>query len=455
MNRYNAIVMIVIGFLSYGEGSESLSNEGTISTESVTEPTGSGKFSPQKSSKTALSKKEMVKEKEGALRKRLSNSITKEISYLAKNRAAFKVFSKEPLMCAALSRKGSYYALGSKKGNVLIGDAKTGKEGGTLSGHTAAVSWVTFSSDSTLLLSCSMDTTAKLWDRSTMKLMHTLSGHKGVLFTGSFSLDGKRVITGAADNTVKVWDVTTGKLIKTFPLGFCVDAVSLCDGGSAVCATSLNGIAKKWEVDQGEQVASVRGPRGPLVVSEFTPDGRRVFSGTYIGKIIEWSPHTGKILQRITLGEHLKIFALALSSNPTKLLVGCSDGTGRLIDSGSGKELVRLIGTTQSLQSVALTKEGKRALTVSHEGTARLYDLSMEKLKKLQQTVTQEQARFLKEAYVARRKGNPLSLMSSAQCAVLSSFDASLIPFLKGAFSLQVDPSSERASLQAKKDILE
>ncbi len=451
MNRHTVIFMVVMGFLPFMKGSEQGGAVEQAPTESIKQPVVTG----QGPSKKKLLKDSKAQEEKKALHDRLTASVAKEISYLCKNRSAFIQFSKEPFMCAALSRKGNYYALGSKKGTVISGDAKTGKEQGIFSGHKAAVSWITFSPDGTKILTCSMDMTAKLWDRSTRKLEHTLSGHKGILFTGSFSPDGTRIVTGSADRTVKVWDAGTGKLISTVPLGFCVDAVSFSDEGASLYATSLNGSAKKWKSTGGEQEDSVRGPQGPLAVSEFSHDGTRVFSGTFIGTVIEWNPRTGKVLRTTTLGEHLKVFALALCGKARKILAGCSDGTGRLIDSASGKEIMRLIGTKQSLQSVALSGDAQRALTVSYEGTARLYDLSLDVIKRLQATLTDEQAAFLKEAYQARLKGTPLAVISRAQCAVLVSFDEPAVSYLKDAFLLYVDPSSERAAIHAKKDILE
>ena len=461
MNRFTLIFMIVIGNLPYANGSEQVTTAKIASRKSLIDSASKGQGLPEKKlaksqkTKEAKAQEKKIEEKKRALQERLAATITQEISYLSKNRGALKLFPNKPLMCAALSRRGSYYALGSKKGAVFIGDAKTGTEKGTLSGHEAAVTWIAFSPDGSKLLTCSMDSTAKLWDRATMKLEHTLSGHKGVLFTGSFSPDGRRVVTGSFDRTVRVWNVKTGKVMNIFPLGFCVDAVSFADEGAYLYATALNGSVKKWKSTGGEQIRSVRGPQGPLAVSEFSLDGTRVFSGTYIGTVIEWNPRTGKILQTIDLGEHLKIFALALSGKMTRVLAGCSDGTGRLIDRASGKEIMRLIGTKKSLQSVALSVAAERAITVSHDGTARLYDLSMDSLNRLKETVTQEQALFLKEAYKARLKKAPLALLSRVQCDLLLSFEKPLVSYLKDAFLLQVDPSSERASIDAKKDILE
>lgn len=385
--------------------------------------------------------------------KKLLATVKQELAYLAKNRGPFKLFPYTTCSCCALSYTGRFYAVGLKAGDVVIGSAVSGKEQRRLSGHTAVISWIAFSPDDSKVLTCSNDTTAKLWDRSTGEVLHTLSGHGSILFTGSFNPEGTRIVTGSADRTVSVWNVETGKRLITFPLGFYVDAVSFCDKGKAVCATSLNGMSKRWDRN-GEELFSARGPRGPLAVSEFNRTGTNLFSGTFVGTVIIWDPLSGKTQKTIDLGSHLKIFALAMSKKATMILAGCSDGTGRVIRRASGKECMRLIGARSALQSVAISLEKQRALTVSSKGRACLYNLSVKPLNRLKASLTSQQAAFLKEAYAAHKKGNPFPIVNTADCETLMSFGNALVPYLKEAFLLAVDPACEKATKKAQDVVL-
>ena len=66
-----------------------------------------------------------------------------------------------------------------------------------------------------MIISGSRDTTVKLWNAKTGKIIHTLEGHTDFVTSVAWSCDGKMIISGSGDTTVKIWDVKTGKIIHT------------------------------------------------------------------------------------------------------------------------------------------------------------------------------------------------------------------------------------------------
>ena len=74
----------------------------------------------------------------------------------------------------------------------------------SLRGHVAEVYQVVWSSDSRMILSCSKDSTIKLWDIKTKKMKMELPGHLDEVFTVDWSPSGDKAASGSKDKTLKM-----------------------------------------------------------------------------------------------------------------------------------------------------------------------------------------------------------------------------------------------------------
>jgi WD40 repeat protein len=124
-----------------------------------------------------------------------------------------------PILAIALSPNGQLLATGggesvdqntSKDTSIKLWDSKTGKLLGTLEGHTSPISSIAIAPDGQTLVSVA--DSIKIWNLKTKQLLHTLPGGSGSI---AISPDGQKLVTAAWDHSVKLWNLRTGTLLKT------------------------------------------------------------------------------------------------------------------------------------------------------------------------------------------------------------------------------------------------
>ncbi|KAH0785939.1 notchless protein [Histomonas meleagridis] len=94
-----------------------------------------------------------------------------------------------------------------------------------LTGHTKAVNHIVFSPNGYWLATASFDKTVKLFDGKSGKFVCTLGKgrgrhtgmHLGPVYRLAWSADSRKLISGSSDTTLKVWDITTQKLLRDLP----------------------------------------------------------------------------------------------------------------------------------------------------------------------------------------------------------------------------------------------
>jgi WD40 repeat protein len=271
----------------------------------------------------------------------------------------------------ALSNDGRRLLTASGDSTARLWDVETGKTLQTFKGHMADVTCAALSADGRRVLTGSWDKTARLWDVETGKTVRTFSGHTSYLKSVALSGDGRRAMTGCDDKTARLWNVQTGESLKTFPGHEAVGASSVAlnaDGRRAL--TSCSSWARVWDTETGKPIQTFSGETSYVA---WTKDGRRVLTGGW-GTAQLWDGVTGKPVQTFT-SRAKSIWCMALSADGRRALTNSKDNTARLWDLGTGKTIQTFKGHPYHMTSVALSIDGQRALTGSVDKTARLWDV--------------------------------------------------------------------------------
>jgi uncharacterized protein with WD repeat len=251
-------------------------------------------------------------------------------------------------------------------GTVKVWDAKTGQEIHTLKGHKSSVHSVAFSPDSKRIVSGGGGT-VQVWDAKTGQEIHTLKGHKSSVHSVAFSPDSKRIVSCGGE-TVQVWDAETGQATLTLK-GHSSTVLSVSfspDGKRIVSSCGCVGLSlappppevKVWDADTGQQTLTFNGHRDPITSVSFSPDGKRIVSGSLDETAILWNAATGQEL--LTLKGHTDyVTSVAFGPDGKRIVSASNDRTVKVWDAVTGQEILTLRGHLSGVRSVAFSPDGR------------------------------------------------------------------------------------------------
>ena len=264
--------------------------------------------------------------------------------------------------------------------NAKLDAADLGIAERTFKGHNSSVSSVSFSSDGKFIASGSLDSTVKLWEISTGKLIKDFKGHNSDVFSVSFSSDGKFIASGSYDHTVKLWEVSTGKLIKDFK-GHNSDvfSVSFSSDGKFIASGSYDHTVKLWEVSTGKLIKDFQGHNSSVSSVSFSSDGKFIASGSYDHTVKLWEVSTGKLIKDFQ-GQNSFVNSVSFSSDGKFIASGSPDSTVKLWEVSTGKLIKDFQGHNSSVSSVSFSSDGKFIASGSKDSTVKLWEVSTGKL---------------------------------------------------------------------------
>lgn len=213
-------------------------------------------------------------------------------------------------------------AVGFFDGTIALMDTQTAKITRVFEGHSNSVTSLTFSSD--LLVSASLDSTLKVWDPSSGKLLQTIDEEthdlKGIhispgsarLFThfGDLSirlwdhhssirisdastqfrksicyLSDKEIISGTCDNQLCIWDAKTGRrLLSSEKTAGYVTDLALND--TQIATTSIDHTIRIWNKETLQPIQTFGYHNNGITSTAFSRDGVYLASGSYDKKLI-------------------------------------------------------------------------------------------------------------------------------------------------------------------------
>jgi len=277
---------------------------------------------------------------------------------------------------ADFSPDGKWICSGSANGAIKVWDAASGTEVMTLRGHEKMILAVAFSPDGKQIVTGSLDRSIRLWDAANGNELTTLQGHQSIVTSVSFSPDGRRIVSSSIDGTVRVWD-TTAKHDQVMLHG-CHHSVFSPDGKRLISAGMsawdvIDNTIKVFDVATGTELMTLCGHSARVWSVAYSPDGKRIVSGSFDQTVRIWDAVTGDELM-VLRGHEKRVFSVAYSPDGKRIISGSYDGSIRVWDAEEGAEIRSLAGHDARIEAVAFSPDGKSIASGSWDNTVKIWD---------------------------------------------------------------------------------
>jgi WD40 repeat protein len=316
----------------------------------------------------------------------------------------------------AVAPDGSWLVTGSSDGMVRILDAATGQVRIAFAGHRKAVNAVAIAPDGSWLATCGWDKKVRIWDPAVGKEQAGIAcndtsavaiapdgswlaigvglririwdtatkterarsdvGRSGWVTAVAVSPDGDWLATGSKDRGVLIWDAATG--MKRLGLSR-HDATGspFAYGSSRDVSSGIWQAVRTWVTAARDLRAMLVAQRGDDWVTTvvIAPDGTWLAAGGVDGTVRIWDVTSGRQLAAVS-GHTGPVRAMAVAPDGSWLATAFSDGLVRIWDLTAEKEQAFLSGHGDWVTAVAVAPDGSWLAAASSDGTVSIWDVA-------------------------------------------------------------------------------
>ncbi|KAF9085229.1 hypothetical protein BGX23_009844 [Mortierella sp. AD031] len=264
----------------------------------------------------------------------------------------------------------------------------------TITDHTRFVQEVKFSTNGEMFASVGSDGKIFLYDAKTGEKIKELSaaehGHTGGIFALSWSADSSRILTSSADQTAKIWDVEASSVVNTFDLAnagsnFLGQQVGNIWKGDNLVSLSLSGDLNYLDPSTSKASRVIQGHQKAITAFSISEDKQTLLTGSYDGRVMSWEENTGKatplneashgnqVMQIVNNGAQFvsagmdDTIRILNAKNPSDVSVVSISGLPRSVSSSDDQTIV--VATESEIQVI---QGGKKvdSLAVGYNATA-------------------------------------------------------------------------------------
>lgn len=209
-------------------------------------------------------------------------------------------------------------------------------------------------------------------------LERKIKGHKQRIETLAVSADSNWVAAGGWGHVAKVWDLETGQCLASLrghsrP----VSSVSITPNRTRIITASGNTI-RIWDATSGQELLKLRRHKNTSVTISAVialEDNRRALSVGWDSTITLWDLLSGECLKTIKQITRYAISCASIDKSEKYLLLGYRDGRIGFYDLETGEYLPTLEGHSEEVNSIQILPNGLFAVSGAKDRTVKVWDL--------------------------------------------------------------------------------
>ena len=289
---------------------------------------------------------------------------------------------------AEMSPDGNKIAVGFGDGSLALIDAETGRRLARHKVHGEEIKDITFFADGNHFISAAEDGRVAIWSGRTGQMSAAFETEQGGVLSLAIAQDGTRFATAGRDVPIHVWSYPD--LIKLDEVGgdepnwyFSLD---YSPDGRYLAAGNASGVVKIWDAKSNILLKQLSlDGAGPAFSVHFTKDGKHLIIGSNSLGVYRFETESWKPAGLVELAE-AKLQELAVDHETGQVFVGFEDGAIQIhqLDRGDAQmdhqdakaPLREIAGHKGWINSLSVSSDGNKLVSTANDGTLRLWDIS-------------------------------------------------------------------------------
>jgi WD40 repeat protein/serine/threonine protein kinase len=151
------------------------------------------------------------------------------------------------------------------------------------------------------------------------------------------------------------------------------NSVAFSPDGKRIASGSSNGTIKVWDANKGSETLTLKGHGSEVMSVAFSADGKRILSGYFDGTMKVWDVDNST--ETLTLKSDVgRVNSAAFSPDGKRILGGSPEGLVKVWDTDKDGKTRSLWELTSRVNSVAFDRDGKRVVGGCRDGTVKVWD---------------------------------------------------------------------------------